>query len=130
MLTFRTIDSEREMLMSSMCGVFGEDRALDGVSCSDLADAGIVRLEVRASKPAGGRPCSTTPSRRQADVVDAIRAFITKHGYSPTVREIADGIGVSSLNTVAGHLMALRRKGFVTWSEGAARTIRIVSRAE
>lgn len=51
---------------------------------------------------------------RQQHVLDAIRGYIQAHGYPPTVREIAQAIGVSAPATVAQHLDALERKGYLT----------------
>lgn len=41
-----------------------------------------------------------------------------------TVRSIADATGLRSLSTVHFHLAALRRKGLITWTPGAAGTLR------
>ena len=34
-------------------------------------------------------------------------------GYPPTVREIGEGVGLSSSSTVHGHLSRLEKKGFI-----------------
>lgn len=46
----------------------------------------------------------------------------------PTVTTIAKAIGVSSTAIVWWHLEALRRDGFVTWTDGRAGTLRATSR--
>lgn len=50
---------------------------------------------------------------RQQQALDAIRAHIQAHGFPPTVRELARAIGVSAPATVAQHLDALERKGYL-----------------
>lgn len=66
--------------------------------------------------------------RRQKQILDFIRQYIEKYGYSPTLGEIADSIGVSSLATVHEHLQALVQKGVIKKFEGAVRGIEVMER--
>lgn len=66
--------------------------------------------------------------KRQRQIVDFIAQFIQKNGYSPTLQEIADSIGVSSLATVHEHLQALIRKKVIKKFDGAVRGIELVDR--
>ncbi len=66
--------------------------------------------------------------KRQRQIVDFIAQYIQKNGYSPTLQEIADSIGVSSLATVHEHLQALQRKRVIKKFEGAVRGIELVDR--
>jgi len=50
------------------------------------------------------------------------------NGYSPTLQEIANSIGVSSLATVHEHLQALQRKKVIKKFEGAVRGIELLDR--
>lgn len=69
----------------------------------------------------------TDPTPRQSDVLDFIEKYQTDHnGRSPTVREIAKALGLTSTNSVYQHLCKLRAKGLLTWEPGAVRTIRIL----
>jgi repressor LexA len=61
-------------------------------------------------------------SERQSEIYQYIKTFREDHGYSPTFRETADGIGVS-LTTVMAHSLALRDKGYITWEDKIARSI-------
>ena len=54
-----------------------------------------------------------------------IGEFIAKHGYSPTVREIQAGCGMSSTSVVHHHLRRLEREGVLTFEYMKARTIRL-----
>ncbi len=64
--------------------------------------------------------------RRQKQILDFIRQYIDKYGYSPTLANIAEAIGVSSLATVHEHLGSLVKKGVIKKYEGAVRGIEVV----
>lgn len=66
--------------------------------------------------------------KRQRQIVDFIAQYIQKYGYSPTLQEIADSLGVSSLATVHEHLQALQRKKVIKKYEGAVRGIELMDR--
>jgi repressor LexA len=65
--------------------------------------------------------------RREA-IMGFIAGFIAENHYSPTVREITDGVGLTSTNAVHGHLMRLMDEGRITMRPGANRTIALVGR--
>lgn len=65
--------------------------------------------------------------KRQRQIVDFISQYIQKNGYSPTLQEIADAIGVSSLATVHEHLQALERKQVIKKYEGSVRGIELLT---
>lgn len=64
--------------------------------------------------------------RRQKQILEFIRQYIDKYSYSPTLGEIAEAIGVSSLATVHEHLQALVHKGVIKKFEGAVRGIEVL----
>lgn len=64
--------------------------------------------------------------KRQKQILDFIKQYIDKYGYSPTLGEIAESIGVSSLATVHEHLQALVQKGVIKRFEGAVRGIEVI----
>lgn len=71
---------------------------------------------------------AVTLYRRQRQIVEFISQFIQKNGYSPTLQEIADAIGVSSLATVHEHLQALEKKNVIKKYDGAIRGIELIDR--
>ena len=64
--------------------------------------------------------------RRQKQILSFIKQYIDKYGYSPTLGEIAEAIGVSSLATIHEHLQALSNKGVIRKFEGAVRGIEVI----
>jgi repressor LexA len=66
--------------------------------------------------------------KRQRQIVDFISQYIQKFGYSPTLQEIADSLGVSSLATVHEHLQTLAKKGVIKKYEGAVRGLELVDK--
>jgi repressor LexA len=70
---------------------------------------------------------SVTLYKRQRQIYDFIGQYIQKNGFAPTLREIADAIGVTSLATIHEHLQALEKKGVIKKHEGTTRGIEIVS---
>ena len=63
---------------------------------------------------------------RQQEVLHFIRAYIASRSYPPTVREIGAHLGIASTNGVHDHLIALRRRGLLTWERGKSRTLRVI----
>lgn len=51
-------------------------------------------------------------SRRQA-IVEFIRTFVGEHPYPPTVRDIQNGLNISSTSVVEHHLRTLEREGLL-----------------
>lgn len=71
---------------------------------------------------------AVTLYKRQRQIVDFISQFIQRNGYSPTLSEIAEAIGVSSLATVHEHLQALIKKKIIKKYEGAVRGLELVEK--
>ncbi|KUK84281.1 MAG: LexA repressor [Microgenomates bacterium 39_6] len=64
--------------------------------------------------------------KRQKQILDFIAQYIQKFGVSPTLQQIADAIGVSSLATVHEHLNNLEKKGVLRRYKGKIRGIEIL----
>ncbi len=63
---------------------------------------------------------------RQGQILDFIKQYIQSTGRAPTLREIAEALGVSSLATVHEHLVSLVEKGLIRRKGGKSRAIDIV----
>ena len=57
-------------------------------------------------------------SKRQRQMLDYISDYICQRGYPPSIREIADEMGIKSTNGVAEHLEHLYQKGYLLREEG------------
>lgn len=64
--------------------------------------------------------------KRQKQILSFIIKRIDKNGCAPTLVEIADEFGLSSLATVHEHLAALEKKGFIRRYRGAVRGIEVL----
>jgi len=64
--------------------------------------------------------------KRQKQILDFIASSIGKNGYAPTLTEIADFLGLSSLSTVHEHLEVLEKKGKIRRYKGAVRGIELL----
>lgn len=67
--------------------------------------------------------------KRQREILDFISQYIQANGTSPTLQEIADAMGLSSLATVHEHLQALERKNVIKRFDGAVRGIEILDQS-
>ncbi len=61
------------------------------------------------------------PTPRQQQVLDYIHNHLERHGYPPTLREIAAHLGVNGTLGVSKHLEALERKGHLRRHGGSSR---------
>ncbi|MFA9446589.1 hypothetical protein [Egicoccus sp. AB-alg6-2] len=69
------------------------------------------------------RPADLT--HRQRQVLAALRRLYERHGYAPTLRELADEVGVSSPSTILSHVRVLERRGAIERRPGRPRTARL-----
>lgn len=65
--------------------------------------------------------------RKQRQILEFIRSYIAEHEHSPTLQEIANAQGLSSLATVHEHLQALNKKGVIKRTDGSARGIELIA---
>lgn len=63
--------------------------------------------------------------KRQSQILDFIKQHIQATGSAPTLKQIADSIGVSSLATVHEHLQSLVEKGLIKRKSGKVRSIEL-----
>jgi repressor LexA len=65
-------------------------------------------------------------TERQEKVLDYIHKYIENKGFSPTLDEIRQYIGVASIRTAAQYLESLERKGLLRRERNAKRNIRLI----
>ncbi|WP_136604647.1 winged helix DNA-binding protein [Paenibacillus dokdonensis] len=69
-------------------------------------------------------------TRRQAEALAFIKSFITKNGYPPTIRELADHMNYQSTSTAFNVLELLVRKRYIKKNGTGPRMIQLVSNNE
>ena len=63
-------------------------------------------------------PGSPGLSVRQCKIVQVIEDSVRCNGYGPSLREIAEAVGLASTSSVSHQLSVLERKGYVTREAG------------
>ena len=59
-------------------------------------------------------------------ILEFVGGYIKEHGYSPSMREIGEAIGVDSTSHVSFHIDRLVEEGRLTKEPNIARSIRVV----
>ena len=65
-------------------------------------------------------------TKRQREVLNYLNDFIQQQGYAPSLEEIGQRLGLSSLATVHKHLTNLESKGFIRRSWNKSRSVEII----
>ncbi len=65
-------------------------------------------------------------TRRQKEILDFLTRHIERKGYAPTIEEIGDHFGLSSLATVHKHLTNLQDKGLIKRAWNRSRALELV----
>jgi len=81
----------------------------------------------RAELPALDEPALTP---RQGKIVRIIEDSVRSNGYGPSLREIAEAVGLASTSSVSYQLSVLEEKGYLTREAGRPRTAVIRNPAE
>ena len=68
-------------------------------------------------------------TKRQQAVLNFIRTFVQDEGRSPTLAEIAKGVGSSAVSTIHKHVQHLMDKGFLVRSHGKGNNLVVASGA-
>lgn len=66
-----------------------------------------------------------TLTKRQKQMVDYLNDYIGEHGYAPTLAEMGEYFGLSSLATVHKHLRNLEHKGAIRRTHNHSRALEI-----
>jgi SOS regulatory protein LexA len=67
----------------------------------------------------------TNLTKRQQAVLHYIHEFLGEEGRSPTLKEIAEGVGSSAVSTIHKHVQHLIEKGFLERSHGCGNNIMV-----
>ena len=62
----------------------------------------------------------------QQELYDWLADYIQQHQHSPSIRQMMQAMNLKSPAPVQSRLEHLRTKGYIEWTEGKARTIRVL----
>jgi repressor LexA len=65
-------------------------------------------------------------AERRQRILDCIARTVQERGYPPSVREIADAVGLASTSAVHHHLIALEKDGLLERGTHASRALRVM----
>lgn len=72
------------------------------------------------------QPSAVRPTKKQKELLSFIEEFINVRGYSPSYREIMQGLQYNSVATVALHVNNLIRRGHLQKRDRSARSLEVV----
>lgn len=64
--------------------------------------------------------------KRRKEIYEFIATYIEENRFSPSMREITEGVGLQSVSTVKGHLDRMKRDGYLDFESIRPRTIRLL----
>ena len=62
----------------------------------------------------------------QKELFDWIKGYIFDFQHSPSIRQMMQGMGLKSPAPIQSRLKHLQEKGYISWQEGKARTLKLV----
>jgi repressor LexA len=65
-------------------------------------------------------------TKRQQEIFDFVKQYVSEHGYPPTVRDIGKAIGLTSSSTVHAHLANLEKLGLLRRDPTKPRAIEVL----
>jgi repressor LexA len=65
---------------------------------------------------------------RQRDLLNFVTKYTKRHGFCPTYREMAEGIGLNSASGVHRMIVGLQERGFIERLPNRVRAIEVVRR--
>jgi repressor LexA len=74
-------------------------------------------------QPPGDDDCDPALTERQQKILECVRQSVESRGYAPTLREIADAVGLRSTSAVDYQLKNLENMGQLTRDAGMPRTV-------
>ena len=76
-----------------------------------------------STRPSSGDGHNHGLTRRQQDILTYVRESTKSRGYRPSMREIADAVGLRSTSAVSHQLTILEQKGLLTRGSRMPRTV-------
>ena len=63
----------------------------------------------------------------QDQLLDWIKSYINDFHHSPSIRQMMVGMGLKSPAPIQSRLKHLQEKGYISWQEGRARTLKLAN---
>ena len=63
----------------------------------------------------------------QSELYEWIRNYVKDFQHSPSIRQMMNAMGLKSPAPIQSRLKHLQEKGFISWQEGKARTLKLVN---
>ena len=70
---------------------------------------------------------SESLTNAQHELYEWIEKYINKFQHSPSIRQMMQAMGLKSPAPIQSRLKHLQEKGFISWQEGKARTLKLLS---
>jgi len=67
-------------------------------------------------------------TKRQSEILKFITNFVKDNDYSPSYREIAEGLGLSSPATIHQHIQLIKTKGFLKFDSDSPRCLELTDK--
>ena len=93
-----------------------------GCSNSSLLVEGSNKMTA-STRPSSGDDRNRKLTKRQQDILTYVRKSTKRRGHGPSMREIADAVGLRSTSAVSHQLTILERKGYLTRGARMPRTV-------
>ena len=63
----------------------------------------------------------------QNELLTWLKNYINDFQHSPSIRQMMNGMGLKSPAPIQSRLKHLQEKGYISWQEGKARTLKLLS---
>ena len=93
----------------------------------DIRTCVLLRWSTLSSADAQGDILTRHDAERRQRILDCIARTVEERGYPPSVREIADAVGLASTSAVHHHLLALERDGLLERGTNSSRALRVTA---
>ena len=90
----------------------------------EAADISALDADASANKPRTRRRKSL--SEKQLAILEVIQRSVNQKGYPPSMREIGDAVGLSSLSSVTHQLGQLELSGYLRRDPGKTRALEVL----
>ena len=67
-------------------------------------------------------------SDAQSELLEWIKDYVKEFNHSPSIRQMMSAMGLRSPAPIQSRLKHLQEKGYISWQEGKARTLQLVSK--